>query len=327
MFASMPNIEPENARQTIEVACGVIVGDDGEVLLAQRPAGKLAGGKWEFPGGKIEPGESAAEALGREMDEELGIRVEAATFLARLQQRYHGRMVLLDTWRIDAYEGRPVARESQKLAWVPPARVPNYDVLPSCWKVLAALQLPKCYVFTPADQALEEWFPSIGALPHNALLRLRRPKLNDDRYYSEAVHLLPVCVRNGLSLVLDRDPAHVASLGAAGWHADGEALQALKRRPLSHGYWCLASTHDATQLRQAWQADLDAAVLGPVQETPSHPGGSPLGWGAFSTLARQAGLPVYAIGGVGPDDLPIGSWQEGGIQRIAGITAYWPLGE
>ena len=155
MFASMVNIEPENASQTIEVACGVIVGDDGEVLLAQRPPGKLAGGKWEFPGGKIEVGESAAEALGREMDEDLGIRVEAATFLARLRQSYHGRMVLLDTWRIDAYEGRPVARELQKLAWVPPARVLNYDVLPSCWRVLAALQLPQCYVFTPADQALE----------------------------------------------------------------------------------------------------------------------------------------------------------------------------
>lgn len=327
MFASMANTEPEHTDQAIEVACAMVGRDSGELLLAQRPAGKPGEGKWEFPGGKIEVGESSAAALERELHEELGIRVEAATFLARLRQEYRNTTVLLDVWRVDAYAGQPLAREAQRLSWVRPEKVLDHDVLPSCWRALAALRLPRHYVFTPPDRPLDEWLPLVGALPRNALLRLRRPKLNDGHYYSEAKRLLPACGRSGLELILDRDPAHAVSLGAAGWHADGNALRALERRPLPHGCWCLASAHDQTQLYRAWQVGLDAAVLGPVQSTPSHPGRPPLGWDVFSSLAREAGLPLYAIGGVSPDTGPIESWVPPGVQRIAGISAYWSSGE
>lgn len=319
----MANTEPECRDQTIEVACAVVVRDDGDFLLARRPAGKVAAGKWEFPGGKIEMGESSLGALERELHEELGIRVETATFLARVRQAYQKRTVWLDAWRVDAYAGRPVAREEQVLRWVSPKAIPEHDVLPSCWRVLAAFRLPQHYVFTPSDRCLDEWLPLVDALPRHALLRLRRPGLSDDHYYSEASQLRPACRRNELALILDRDPAQAVSLGASGWHADGKALEMLARRPLPHEYWCLASTHDLTQIQHAWQANLDAAVLGPVQATSSHPGAPPLGWDAFSFMARQGGLPLYAIGGIGPDTHTANRSMAAGLPRIAGISAYW----
>lgn len=322
----MANIGPDQGDHSIEVACAVLTGNDGDLLIAQRPAGKVAAGKWEFPGGKIETGESSSGALERELLEELGIRVEAATFLARLRQTYQNRTVWLDAWRVDSYSGQPVAREEQSLRWVPPGMILDYDVLPSCWRVLAALRLPKDYVFTPPERCLDDWLPLVDALPRSAFLRLRRPGLDDDHYYSEARRLLPVCRRNELALILDRDPAYVISLGASGWHADGKALQVMGRRPLPHDFWCLASTHDGAQIRKAWQADLDAAVLGPVQATSSHPGTPPMGWDTFSFMARQAGLPLFAIGGVGPNSHAARSLTATGLPRTAGITAYWSSG-
>ena len=162
-------------RPLIDVACGVLVNASGEILIAQRPPGKIAAGKWEFPGGKIEPGETTEVALARELDEELGVCVRQAAPLARLRQDYSDRSVWLDTWKVPAFDGQPQPREGQQLAWVRPEAAGAYDLLPSCWRILAALLLPQHYVFTPADALIADWLPQLSALPAGALLRLRRP--------------------------------------------------------------------------------------------------------------------------------------------------------
>lgn len=96
-----------DARPLIEVACGVVLNPAGEALMAQRPAGKIAAGFWEFPGGKIEAGESAHNALVRELDEELGIRVHASTPLIDFIQPYTDRRV---RWRRPGYGITPARR-------------------------------------------------------------------------------------------------------------------------------------------------------------------------------------------------------------------------
>jgi 8-oxo-dGTP diphosphatase len=85
--------------------------------------------------------------------------------------------------------------------------------------------------------------------------------------------------------------------------------------------WFGASCHDAADLERARALGADYAVLGPVRATPTHPGATPLGWEGFARLAVGAGLPVYAIGGVGPAEIPQ-AWRHG-AQGVAGISAFW----
>jgi 8-oxo-dGTP diphosphatase len=106
-----------NGRKVTEVAVGVMVQPDGRYLLAQRPQGKPYEGYWEFPGGKIEPGESVEAALGRELHEELGIDVKASERWRTLEHDYPHAYVRLFFCKVTHWNGTPAGREGQALAW------------------------------------------------------------------------------------------------------------------------------------------------------------------------------------------------------------------
>ena len=112
----------------------------GQVLIAERPAGKHMAGRWEFPGGKVAPAESERFALERELREELGVEVEAAQPLMRLSHAYEDRDVELSLWVIGAYRGLPRPLEQQRLKWVSPARLAAEDILEADRPFVAALQ-------------------------------------------------------------------------------------------------------------------------------------------------------------------------------------------
>ncbi len=229
----------------IEVACGVLQRADGQVLLAQRPEGKIAAGYWEFPGGKIEPGESADEALLRELHEELGVAVRAARPLIRLRHAYHNRIVILDTWLVTDFDGEPQSRENQALAWVALDAIAAYTTLPTVAPILKPLRLPAHYVFTPPTIDPAMLRDRLPALPGDALLRLRLPALDDRAYAALAASLRD----GGRRLVLDRDPALARELDC-GWHATTRAWRALRQRPDVPAFY--GSAHDrATLMRCA----------------------------------------------------------------------------
>lgn len=102
----------------IHVAVGVVFNKMGQVLVALRPSHKLQGGLWEFPGGKVEPGENVQEALKRELLEEVGIEVAQAIPLVQCNYDYNNRHVWLDVWQINEFSGEAQGREGQKIAWV-----------------------------------------------------------------------------------------------------------------------------------------------------------------------------------------------------------------
>ncbi len=115
--------------------------EEGRVLVQQRPAGTALAGLWEFPGGKIEPGESPEAALVRELEEELGVRVDPATLtpLTFASEPLTDRHLLLLLYRLDRWEGVPEPRHASALAWadlamlrelpMPPADLPFLQVL------------------------------------------------------------------------------------------------------------------------------------------------------------------------------------------------------
>jgi len=101
----------------------------GRVLIAQRPQGKHQAGRWEFPGGKVAPGESEAAALARELREELGIEVTASRPFMRLEHSYPDRSVELSMWIVERFAGTPRSLDGQQLRWVAPADLPHADLL------------------------------------------------------------------------------------------------------------------------------------------------------------------------------------------------------
>ena len=112
---------------------------EGRVLIAARPPGKHMAGRWEFPGGKVAAGESERAALARELAEELGIEVSVAQPLMRLQHAYEDREVELSLWIVARYAGVPRPLDGQDLKWVPPARLPDEDILEADRPFVAAL--------------------------------------------------------------------------------------------------------------------------------------------------------------------------------------------
>jgi len=131
------------SRRSVHVVAGVLRDDGGRVLLAQRPPGKHLAGGWEFPGGKLEPGESRLEALIRELQEELGVTAAAARPLMQVQHAYPERDILLDVWMVVRYDGLPAGLEGQTLRWWPADALPAADLLPADAPIVTALALPE----------------------------------------------------------------------------------------------------------------------------------------------------------------------------------------
>ena len=115
----------------------------GRVLIAQRPSGTHLAGGWEFPGGKLEPGEERVAGLARELEEELGIRIAAPRPLIRVQHAYPSRVVLLDMWVVKRYTGEPQGLDGQALRWCAQEDLAAADLLPADKPIVAALRLPE----------------------------------------------------------------------------------------------------------------------------------------------------------------------------------------
>ncbi|MFM7065817.1 MAG: NUDIX domain-containing protein [Gammaproteobacteria bacterium] len=137
------------ASPEIHVLAGALVGRDGRVLIAQRPAGKAHAGKWEFPGGKKHPAERPQQGLHRELQEELGIEVTDARPLLKVRHEYPAgvagelpRRVLIDAWVVTAWRGMPAGLDGQALRWVTPEELETVDLLEADGPLVTALRLP-----------------------------------------------------------------------------------------------------------------------------------------------------------------------------------------
>lgn len=306
----------------VEVAAAVILRADGAFLLARRPLGKVYAGYWEFPGGKIEAGESPAHALARELHEELGIDVVSAHPWITRVYAYPHATVRLHFFRVTGWQGAPHPREAQDIGWQQPDAPPATPMLPANAPVFAALALPQIYAITNAaglgveaqlariDQRLAEGL---------RLLQVREPGLAPAERMAFARTVVERAHRAGARVLINDDAALADAAAADGVHYPARSLMALVARPARALVG--ASCHDARELAHAMQLELDFALLGPVRPTPSHPGVPTLDWPGFAALARGASIPLYAIGGMRPEDLA--DAQRHGAHGLAMIGAAW----
>lgn len=306
----------------VDVAAGVLLHGDGRFLLAQRPPGRPYAGYWEFPGGKIEDGESALEALIRELGEELGIGVAAADPWLTRTWRYPHADVRLRFFRIRHWRGELRAREHQALAWQAAHHVDVAPLLPANHAVLVALALPETYAITPDGCALEAEFPSSleQALLCGARLVQLRDKTSPAKEFTRfAANAVALCRQHGAQVMVNGDAALALMLGADGVHLTSKQLMQSEARP--NLALCGASCHDALELARAEQLEMDFVVLGAVSPTPGHPGAPTLGWEGLGQLTVDYSLPVFAIGGIRISDLAVA--QSYGAHGVAMIRGAW----
>jgi 8-oxo-dGTP diphosphatase len=127
------------AHPCIDVVAAILRDAAGRVLVAQRPPGRSMAGWWEFPGGKVEPGETGQAALERELAEELGIEVLECRPYEQLEHTYADRSVRLAVWMVARFRGEPAGLEGQALRWIAPGDLPAAGLLPADLPIAARL--------------------------------------------------------------------------------------------------------------------------------------------------------------------------------------------
>lgn len=310
----------------LHVAAAVIRGTDGRILLAQRPAHKHQGGLWEFPGGKVEAGESVLSALARELREELGIQVTHAQPLIQVRHAYPDCRVLLDVYEVTGFTGDAHGAEGQPLAWVAARELLDYEFPAANRPIVAAARLPKTYLITPDDEMTPaELIKGVRQALANGvqLVQLRAPQAFIPEYRDLATDIQGLCAGKA-QLMLKGPLEWLGDFPAAGWHLTAAQLRkyAPKGRPFPAHRWLAASCHNAEELALAEQMGVDFVTLSPVQTTQTHPDATPLGWAQAAELTKNFRHPVFFLGGLGESH--ISQARQHGAQGVAGIRAFWP---
>lgn len=348
------------SKPVVHVAVGVILRKDGALLLGQRPLGKPWPGWWELPGGKIEPGETVLQALARELDEELAIRVTESVRWVSYLHEYPKNFVRLEFCQVTGWDGEPTGAEGQALAWVDPHQPLTVGpLLPATAPPMRWLQLPQRYLITSIGDASR--LPSfLGRLEaalkeHPHMVQFREPEwarqASEEEVHHGFLKVLDCCRRYAAPCLVNS--VHPSSWGesADGVHwREQDALAFLQEagsqgqavplsRPgriaadsveapapdahLQRSPLVAVSTHGPEGMALAQALDADFVVLGHVLDTPSHPGQPALGWRRFAELAQAAGRPVFALGGQGADTLDVA--RQSGAHGIAGIRGLLAL--
>ncbi len=309
-----------NDSKPLHVAVGVIKNAKGEILISLRHNKAHQGGLWEFPGGKVELGESVEQALVRELKEELDISVQTLAPLIKINHQYTDLKVLLDVWAVTDFSGEPNGYEGQAIKWVSPEQLSDFDFPEANLPIIAAAQLPSDYaILNGVEESI--LLENLNTMLNNDIkliqARIKSMSAASVMHFFKAA--MPLCKAKGASLLINSAVTNSEKIDADGIHLTSKDLLALQRRP--DGYaWVAASCHNQNQLQHAEKIGADFVVLAPVLATQTHPDTKPLGWDNFKVLTASVNLPVYALGGLSQAEKPMAKVL--GAQGIAGISTF-----
>jgi len=319
----------------VNVAVGIVqrntsLFSSGEFLMASRPNGKGWAGWWEFPGGKVEAGESPEQALSRELQEELGIKpTEIQAWLTRhfdypATHDAVAKTVKLHFYFVTKWQGDLMPREGQQLSWQSPSHAPVSPVLPANAPIMHALALPPIYAVTNVAEMGEAAFLSALELQLKqglSLIQVREKQLEQAHLVSFVVKVQHLAKQYSAKVLLNADIELAQKLGVDGVHLSSEKLMSCQKKPSK--LMVAASCHNVTELAHAEKLGLDFVVLSPVSETKSHENAMPLGWQLFEQWIQNGNVPVYPLGGMQEPDLPLAL--QAGARGIAMQRAVWEI--
>lgn len=313
----------------IHVAVGVIQNNRGEILIAKRPQDAHQGGLWEFPGGKVDAGETLAKALVRELHEELAIVVERSEPLIQIRHHYPDKSVLLDVHRVTQFSGEPKGAEGQPVCWVATKDLGNFEFPAANRPIISAIRLSDRFAIT--GEFSNE--PVFIAKLENALARgvqlvqLRLPEFDPEIHQSLIRRTVELTSRYNARWVINTSVEKFFQLQGMfpqqpiGLHLNRHEARKLSARPVAANQLLGVSCHNAEEILHAQAIGADYLFISPVQATLSHPEAEPLGWQQFSFLAELANIPVFALGGMTEGDLPRAKLA--GAQGVAAIRCWW----
>ncbi|MCL4139485.1 UNVERIFIED_CONTAM: hypothetical protein GTU68_007820 [Idotea baltica] len=298
-------------RKPIEVVAAVIRDANGNILIAQRAQNKHEGGKWEFPGGKVEPGESRRAALGRELYEELGIEVNHSARLISVYHEYVEKSVYLDVYEVTQWDGTPSGREGQPIEWVSPAALKSFEFPAANKPIVDAVQLPKfIQVLKPivtAESFERQVLSSLDSSDHFLFHDFAQTELT----HEQLAWLLDTAASRDVSVIIQSPPPLIR--GDYHLHLTAEELVRAQVKP--EAVRVSATCHTPGELFKAQSLGLDFVFIGPVLMNPWTTDVKPMGWPLFQSYAGRVNVPVYAIGGLSAKDLELA--REYGAQGIA----------
>jgi 8-oxo-dGTP diphosphatase len=313
----------------VHVAVGVIVNADGDILIAKRPLDVHQGGLWEFPGGKVDAGETIQQALLRELHEELAIDVLASRPLIQIRHHYPDKSVLLDVHTITQFTGSPVGNEGQPVQWVDAKALDSFEFPAANRPIIAAINLPEKYAITGAYLDEVDFVTRLNSVLAKGvrLVQLRINNFNADEHQALLDAALQAVDRSDANLVINCSLAEYNRATQSrpysniGLHLNRHHAAVLSQRPVAQQVLFGVSCHNAAEIVHAQHIGADYVLLSPVLPTASHPSSALLGWESFAALVELANIPVYALGGVGEEHITIA--QSCGAQGVAGISAWW----
>ncbi len=309
----------------VHVAVAAIVNDKDEVLVSQRKQDSHLGGYWEFPGGKLEPGETFESALCRELKEELDIVPLSRRPLIRTRYHYPEKSVLLEVWKVESFTGNPRGIEGQQIEWrtlnsLEHKHFPSADI-----PIINSLLLPSRYLITGEFSSAADFKQRLVTALSDGIKLVQLRLTHDwvttstESYVLEIAEICKNVCRQNAARLMFNVPEELEFLVDDGVHLNSRQLLAINARPDTN--LVSASCHNRQELEHAQSIGVDFAVLSPVLKTRSHPHADPLGWVAFHELVDHINIPVFALGGVTDDDIEQ-AWKSGG-QGIAAISALW----
>jgi 8-oxo-dGTP diphosphatase len=311
--------------RVVHVAVGVIIGADGAILIARRPDKTHQGGLWEFPGGKVEQGETLFDALRRELHEELAINAIATEPLIKICHDYGDKIVLLDVHKVTDFSGAPKGNEGQPIAWIAPENLHQYEFPAANRPIITAINLPSRLLITGAFNNVSDFFARLETALKRGIKLVQLRVKDPDLTFTFVERVFQLCETYAATLLINTDPENFKKLATkinkCGLHLNSQNLLGCDARPVGAHKLLSASCHNQIEIEHAQKIGVDFICASPIFATQSHPEQQAMGWTAFEILVERATVPVFALGGMKERDLSIAL--EKGAQGIAAISEWW----
>lgn len=312
--------------KTLRVAIGIVKNELDQLLLTKRADTKHLAGTWEFPGGKVASQESFKMALRRELLEEVGIHITQTRKIIEFNHRYDDYYIHFQVYEITQYLNKISAKEGQPIRWVKLKELDEVQFPAANNVIIDALRLPSLYMITDQQFTKDNMLNNVQQQLRNGirLIQYRAHQLTQSEYTATAKVIRELCEQYNATMICNCDLDWIDTITPHGVHLSSKRLRDVyqyNNNSSNVKKFFSASCHTKHEIELANQLGVRSILIGPVHYTASHPNAANLKWEGFNQLCQDSNVPVYALGGISKDQVPLAIAH--GAQGIAGISTFY----